>query len=107
MGVEEDVQLRLSLQRALLSHVTPDLRSVSADVLPEKRMVRLRFVFARQPGDSDHNATSIAAAEVIADYPDDWQLEEEYLILPAKVRMSHLRLLVYHRCEDAWVEPDA
>ena len=48
-----------------------------------------------------------AAAEVIADYTDGWQLGEEYLVVPSGECMSHLRLLVYHRCEDNWVSPDA
>lgn len=103
MSIEDDVRLRLSLQRALLTHVTPELRSVSADVDPERRLINLRFVFARKPSDSEQDATSAAATEVIADYPNDWDLNEEYAVLPVPDRMSELRLVVYCRCEDEWV----
>jgi hypothetical protein len=107
MGSEDDVRLRLSAQRALLTHVTPALRGVSADVDTERRSVRLRFIFAREPSDSERDAASCAATEVIADYSDGWHLNEEFLFLPAKEQMPHLRLLVYHRCEDESVSPDA
>src|SRR4051812_20742129 len=107
MALEDDVKLRLSLQRALLTHVTSELRSVSADVQPEGRSVRLRFIFARQPSDSERDAVSCAATEVIADYADGWLFDEEYAVVLPEMRMSHLRLLVYHRCEDGWVSPDA
>lgn len=107
METEDDIQLRLSAQRALLTHVTPDLRSVSADIYPERRAIQLRFIFARRPSDSERDAASIAATEVIADYSGNWGLFEEYLIVPATEPMAHLRLLIYHRCEDEWVCPDA
>jgi hypothetical protein len=107
MAVEDDVRLRLSLQRAMLTHVTSELRSVSADVTPEARLIRVRFIFAREPSDSERDAASCAATEVIADYPDGWRVDEEYCVSPTGEAMSHLRLLVYHRCEDEWVSPDA
>jgi hypothetical protein len=107
MGVEDDVRLQLSLQRALLTHVTPELRAVSAESDRVRRVVSLRFIFARPPSDSERDAASCSATEVIADHPDGWLLEEEYPVVPAGVPMSHLRLLVYHRCEDTWVSPDA
>ncbi|MDB5336691.1 MAG: hypothetical protein JWN70_2310 [Planctomycetaceae bacterium] len=105
MSIEDDVRLRLSLQRALLTHVTPELRSVSGDIDPERRFITLRFVFARQPSDSELAAASIAATEAIADYSDDWSLNEEYIVVPVPDRMSDLRLVVYCRCEDEWVSP--
>lgn len=108
MGLEGDSQLLLSVQRALLSQVTPELRSVSAELDPECRSVRLRFVFARQPSDSERDAASIAATLVIADFSDreGWQLDEEYVVVSPDQRIPHLRLLAYERCEDEWVGPD-
>ena len=106
MGLEDDAQLRLSLQRALLTNVTPELRSVSADIDLNRRLISLRFVFARPPSDSERDAASSAATEVIADYPDGWLFEEEYPVVPVGELMSHRRLVVYHRCEDSWVSPE-
>lgn len=104
---DADNALRLSAQRALLTQVTPPSRSVSADIDPERKSVHLRFVFSRVPSDSERDAASCAATEVIADYPDGWVVNDEYLVVPATEKMTHLRLLVYHRCEDEWVGPGA
>src|SRR4051794_10242135 len=107
MDVERDMELRLSVQRALLTHVTPPLRAVSADIDPGRRLIRLRFIFEATPSDSMREAASCAATEVIADYVDGWAFEDEYPVIPPPARMEHLRLLMYHRCEDEWVRPDA
>lgn len=105
MSREDDNRLLLSAQRALRTHVTSELRSVSADIDLERQSVHLRFVFARQPSVSERDAASCAATEVIADYSGEWGLNEEYLIVPAAKTMPLLRLRVYHRCEDEWVGP--
>jgi hypothetical protein len=105
MAAEDDVYLQLSLQRALLGAVTPELRSVSAEIDLEKLWVYIRFIFAREPSDSEREAAAVAATEVIAAFSDGWMVDEEYQVLPPEERMSFLRLLVYHRCEDDWVSP--
>lgn len=107
MNTEADNRLRVRLQIASLTQVTPELRSVSADADPATRMIHLRFVFAREPSDSERDAASIAGTNVLAAYPGTWDILEEYLVVPANEPMSHLRLLVYHRCEDDWVGPDS
>ena len=68
--IDLDKNLRLSLQRALLSQVVSSLRSVSADIDPSRAVIHLRFVFVRQPSASERDAASGAATEVIADYSD-------------------------------------
>ena len=105
MGIDHDTRFLLNVQQALLSQVTPALRSVSGDIDLDRRVIRLRFIFARQPSDSEQDAASIAAAQIIADCSDSWQLDEEYPVVPQGERMSYLRLLAYHRCEDDWVSP--
>ena len=103
---DADIQLRLSIQFALLSQVTSELRSVSADLDANRRIIRMRFVFARPPSDSERDAASVAATLIISDYSEGWRIDEEYLIVPPGERPPHLRLLTYERCEDAWVGPD-
>jgi hypothetical protein len=109
MGIDRDSQLLLSVQRGLLSQVTPELRSVSADIDADRQIVSLRFIFSRTPSDSERDAASVAATLVITDYSDreGWRLEEEYLVVPRGEQMAHLRLLAYERCEDGWVGPTA
>jgi hypothetical protein len=101
MGVQDDITIRLSAQRALLTHVTSQLRAVSVDIDPSQRRVWVRFVFDGEPLEAAREAASCAATEVVADYPD-WKVAEEYVSTPAPGQMAHRRLLVYHRCEDQW-----
>lgn len=103
MGISEDNQLRLSAQRALLDHVTPRLRAVSLDVDVDLHYVVARFIFDGEPGESARDAAACAGTEILADCPLGWDITEEFVICPAPSKMAHLRLLVYHRCEDAWV----
>jgi len=107
MSVEDDVRLRLCAQQALLSHVTPDLRSVSLDIDPERRFIFVRFIFNSEPSESVRDAAACAGTEIIAEYSGDWNFDEQYMNCPAPESMSHLRLLVYLRCEDEWVSPRA
>jgi hypothetical protein len=97
--------LRLTAQTALLTHVTPPLRSVSVDLDAEARVVFVRFIFDRAPSPSQRDAASTAATEIGAAYPAPWMLDEEYVICPAPEPMRHLTWVVYHRCEDDWVSP--
>jgi hypothetical protein len=78
MSMEDDVQLKLCLQQALLTYITPELRSVSADIEPEHQIIFLRFVFARLPSDSELDAASCAATEITASCPDSWVVEVDY-----------------------------
>lgn len=103
MGVEEDNGLRLSAQRALLTHVTPRLRAVSLDIELHTRLIRVRYVFDGPPAESARDAASRAGSEILSDYPEGWDVAEEFVATPAPGPMEHLRLLVYHRCEDPWV----
>jgi hypothetical protein len=105
MGIEDDIRLRLSAQRALLTHVTPQLRAVSVDIDPVHHQVWVRFVFDGEPSESAREAASCAATEIVTDYVDGWDFAEEYVNCPAPSRMEHRRICVYHRCEDEWVSP--
>lgn len=100
MGIEDDQYLRLSAQRALLGRVTSRLRAVSVDIDSRRLHLSVRFIFNTTPRDSDKDAAACAGAEIIADYPGGWTISEEFVMCALPVRMSHLRVLVYARCED-------
>jgi len=103
-----DIYLRLSAQRALLGHVTPLMRSASVDLDPVQKIVVVRFVFAREPSESEQDAAGCAGTEMIADYPDPWTIEEEFVVCPPpNHRTEHRKWNVYERCEDVWVSPTA
>ncbi len=103
MALEDDIRLRLSAQRALLTHITTSMRAVSVDVVPEVRHARIRFIFDGEPPVAEAEAASCASAEIQTDFVDDWVVDWEIVSTPAPQAMSHLRMLVYHRCEDPWV----
>ena len=104
MDLEDDIFFRLSAQRALLSHVTPELRAVSIDVDPRSRRVSVRFVFDGETSESVHDAASCVGAEILSDCPEAWDIDEQFINVPAPRQISHLPLIVYARCEDDWVK---
>jgi hypothetical protein len=84
--MDGDLDLRLSAQRALLGAIT-GLRTVSAEV--ENNVVKWRCVFSSYIEKEQYwEELSCTAAEVIADYPDGYIIEEEYLVIPSSGRNS-------------------
>ena len=96
---------RLSAQRALLTHVVPALRSVSLGIDELHKTWSIRFCFARTPSNSERDAASCAAGEIIADFPE-WVADEQYEVVEPPTKPALLKWVVYHRCEDEWVSPD-
>lgn len=107
MEIASDDYLLLSTQRALLTHVTQALRSVSVEADAIRKIVFVRFIFEREPSESDRDAASCAGTEIIADYPATWTIEEEFIVCPTHISMEHRKLVAYHRCEDERVSPTA
>jgi hypothetical protein len=100
------ISFRLSAQRALLGAVTPPLRAVSMAVDEAERRWAIRFVFDGQASESQLEAARVSVTEIVTDHLE-WGFAEEYLFVAAPQRMQHLSFLVYLRCEDEWVRPDA
>lgn len=108
--MEIDTRIRLSAQRALLTHVTPSMRAVSVEVQPAAQTAWMRFVFDGEPSPDGREVASCAHTELLTDFVDEYSVELELVACPAPARMVHRRWLVYERCEDSWVrdaEPPA
>jgi hypothetical protein len=103
MAQQDDINLRLSAQRALLTHVTRTMRAVSVDVVPEEKRAWIRFVFDGEPPPAEAEAASVACTEIMTDFVDDWVFDTEIVATPFPERMAHLRMVVFARCEDEWV----
>ncbi|MCD5328414.1 hypothetical protein ACFFU8_12735 [Chromobacterium piscinae] len=98
MGNTIDSQfLQLSLQRALLREVHPDLRQVSGELDSNKHIVRLRFEYDGQPSPLAKENCSCDATEVIADFPAPWQLDEQHVSVPSPASLFALTLIAYRR----------
>ncbi|MCW0380213.1 hypothetical protein NB697_003059 [Xanthomonas sacchari] len=94
--------LLLSLQRALLGEVHPQLRQASIEADQARRVVRLRFEYDGPPMEAPRESCSCAATEVIADFPASWDLEEVHVAVPMPAPLQPLQHVAYRRAE-----PDA
>ena len=92
------VRLLLSIQRALLGHVTPNIRAVTAAV--DESNITLRWIIDGAMADDLEDDLSAAGAEVGADF-DSHQIAQEFLRCDAPRPMDefHLEQLAYLRKE--------
>jgi hypothetical protein len=90
------IEIRLSVQRALLGAVPPSLRAVSIDA--DDLKIYYRCIFDSETTEKEKELLSVAASEVIADF-SAYSIEEEYLVIPKSEKMNHLNHLVFLRNE--------
>ena len=91
--------LLLSLQRALLGEVHAALRQASIEADPVMQMVHLRFEYDGDPSEAVKESCSCAASEVISDFPEPWQLDEQHVAVPRTQQLSPLAQVAYRRSE--------
>ena len=84
MALQDDIRLRLSANAALLTHVTPGLRAVSVDVVPEQKRAWLRFIFDGKRPSAEQETASCASTEILSDYADDWDMDTDIVYTPAR-----------------------
>ena len=77
------------------------MRQASVEADPISKVVRLKFEYDGAAVGPAHDSCLAAAAEVIADFPAPWRLEEEHVPTPAKSRLEPLGCIAYRRAEDA------
>jgi hypothetical protein len=102
MADDTSIRIRLSAQRALLGQVSASLRAVSVDA--DAGTVYYRCIFDAPPLEDERELLSVAASEIIADFPAPYVIEEEYLYVPEPGRMEHLKYVVFLRYEKP-IEP--
>ena len=61
------VSIRLSVQRALLGHVTPNLRAVYIKCIDD--CIQLIFYYDHSPSEEEQERADFADTEFIADFP--------------------------------------
>ncbi|RBW65484.1 hypothetical protein DS893_10395 [Vibrionales bacterium C3R12] len=103
--MHSDEHIRLAAQSALLGNVTRGLRAVSVEI--ELNTIKWRCVFGSEVAkESQWEILSKAAGKVMANFPEEMQLDEEYII--ARFRNSgdeppnqieHLKHIVFLRFE--------
>lgn len=90
--------LRLSLQRALLGNVTPNIRAVITEL--SGKNISLLFYFEGEVDDDDEELASVIETEIIADFDDDFTVDTivQRLDYPQRIKNTN-GLLVYLRKE--------
>jgi hypothetical protein len=92
----KDISLTLSAVRALLGNVTPPLHSASVEW--KENTIIWKCVFDSTATEDDYELMSIAAAEIISDFPDA-ELKEIYLTVTPPEIVEPLEHLIYQRYE--------
>jgi hypothetical protein len=83
------VRLLLSIQRALLGEITPNVRAVTAGI--DERTITLRWIIDGEITDELEDDLSAAGAEVIADF-ETHQIAEEFIRSDAPRPLDELYL---------------
>ena len=91
--------LLLSLHRALWGEVHPQLRQASIEADHDAQTIRLRFEYDGEPSEQVLESGSCAAAEVIADFPASWQLDEQHVPVDYPHKLTPLAHVAYRRWE--------
>ena len=91
--------LVLSLVRGLWGEVHPQLRQASIEADESACIVRLRFEYDGEATGPAQESCSCAAAEVIADFPAPWDLDEQHVAAPFPGPLAPLEHVVFRRWE--------
>jgi hypothetical protein len=91
--------LLLSLQRALLGEIHPQLRQASIEADEAVRSIRLRFEYDGIPSEAARERCSCAATEVIADFPAPWELDEQHVVVQGSSALLPLAHIAFRRAE--------
>lgn len=91
--------LLLSLQRALLGEIHPQLRQASIQADGAEQVVRIRFEYDGHPSSTVRDSYLRVATKVIADFPSSWGLDAQHVSIPAPHALSPLVHVAYLRAE--------
>ena len=89
--------LRLSVQRALLGEVTANLIAVTAGIKGTK--ISIRSYFNADATAADLESMSCVGTEVIADFPDSYEIEDEVRIVTTQDEMEMLEFWAFLRAK--------
>jgi hypothetical protein len=90
-------EVLLSLQRALLGEVAPNLRAVT--VTYTGNAIHFDAFFDGPIGDAEREAMSLVETEVLADFPPEHRVTHQVIRLDAQALVPKDRTWVYHRKE--------
>jgi len=89
-----DVGLRISAQSAFLGLIHPEMRLIKIKCI--ERVIHLTVVFSSQPTEKAIEDVSVAATEIIADFPDAKKISENIIVSDGPLPVEDL-------LEEGWV----
>lgn len=89
IGADLSNYLKLSLQRALLGNITPNIRCVA--VILDAKNIQLSFYYDGEFTDCDEELASEVETEIIADFDDDFIISThlERLDYPKPIKINN------------------
>src|SRR3954469_25643840 len=104
MDAELRIKVLLSLQRALLGAITPEMRAVAVQWLPNRIAIRV-YTDGEPPAVVRENFDAAVVTQVASDFPfperGDPSVESEFARCDAPTRLPDWGHLVYARAERA------
>ncbi|MFI5334702.1 MAG: hypothetical protein ACHQT8_06020 [Chlamydiales bacterium] len=94
-----DIKVRLSLQRALLCEISPNLRLVAFDYDKLNNEILLYFYFDKEITDENKSSVNSIAAEVTGDFDEETQVIEKCIHLDFPAWLPAHQFSVYCRKE--------
>jgi len=93
--------LLLSMQRALLGSVIPELRAVTVDLNNQTKIVYINFYYNCKISNEIYDLSSCVVTEVLADFPPDYlnDIEQNIFQLNHPKKISSKGKLAYLRKE--------
>lgn len=97
-NIELRINVLLSLQRALLGEISPNIRGITCSW--DTSIITIHCYFQAEISDDDRESMECVATEVIADFPEHRViLECKRLDMPASLNPYTLSAWVYRRKE--------
>ena len=97
MEIEESTAC-LSIQRALLDKVTPNLRMVAYAV--RKNIIYVNFFYNKKPTELEEELAQDAGAEIIADFPSSFTINVNVSTVTYPEKILPIDRVLYSRYEE-------
>ncbi len=94
---EDQDQLRIASQIALLGEVPSALRSVSLAI--NEKTLPFRAILESGASEEDKESLSCAATEILASLAPDFMIEEQMLCFDGSLKERELSLVIFQRKE--------
>jgi hypothetical protein len=93
----EEYEVCLSIQRALLDKITPNLRRIS--FLLGENLIKLFFFYDAKPSEIEKELVGDISAEVISDFPESYKINCELIDVKYPEKINSKGRIIFNRFE--------